>query len=494
MADEPLANLEAEAAFLGAVLIENSVLDALPVTLREEHFFEPVHSRIFAAIVRLRKRGKVTPVVLKPYFEADAALKELGGIQYLAALTADGQGLLAPRELAEQIIDLATRRALLARIAEATTRLREPGEKLPDVAAMLRSPDLQPTPPWPLLTPAELEALPPPEWLIDRLLPAEGLAVLYGDPAAGKSFLALDLALRLSLGREWHGRATKRTGVLYIAGEGARGFGKRVAGWRIQHGLDRLDAPFRLLPVAVQVLDPAQRSALSLMVERASREADFQIGLTILDTVSRAIAGMDENAPDTMSGLVAACDELRGTNGGIVLGVHHAGKDRDRGMRGSSVLLGAVDTAIRVTKSERIVTVQAEKQKDGEQGPPIYFEMDHVEWQAGDAAAPGPALSTLVPRRTDSATTESEAGISGQMIHAAFGLLADAWADGRPFSHRPETRKDGRFAPKIFASRLGGETDAWALLLASWLENDCLAFEVFDKRSKVRGLRVLQPL
>ena len=55
----------------------------------------------------------VTPVTLRPYFEADEALKELGGVSYLARLTADGQGLLAPRELAEQIYDLALLRELI---------------------------------------------------------------------------------------------------------------------------------------------------------------------------------------------------------------------------------------------------------------------------------------------------------------------------------------------------------------------------------------------
>ena len=91
------ANLEAEAAFLGAVLIDNRVLEELPVSLRPEHFFEPLHGRIFERIViQVDKQMVVTPVTLKPYFDADPAMAELGGTSYLARLTADGQGLLAP--------------------------------------------------------------------------------------------------------------------------------------------------------------------------------------------------------------------------------------------------------------------------------------------------------------------------------------------------------------------------------------------------------------
>jgi len=109
------ANLEAEAAFIGAVLIDNRVLEELVVPLRAEHFFAPIHARIFDRIaVLLDKQMVVTPVTLKPYFEGDEAMQEMGGTAYLAQLTADGQGLLAPRELAQQIYDLALLRELVS--------------------------------------------------------------------------------------------------------------------------------------------------------------------------------------------------------------------------------------------------------------------------------------------------------------------------------------------------------------------------------------------
>ncbi len=109
------ANLEAEAAFLGAALIDNRVLEELTVPLCADHFFVPLHARIFDRITRLIDRQMVvTPVTLKPYFESDEALRDLGGTAYLAQLTADGQGLLAPRELAQQVYDLALLRELVS--------------------------------------------------------------------------------------------------------------------------------------------------------------------------------------------------------------------------------------------------------------------------------------------------------------------------------------------------------------------------------------------
>ena len=108
------ANPEAEAAFLGAVLIDNKVIEELSIGLSPDHFFEPVHQRIYARVLTLADRNAVaTPVTLKPYFDGDEGLKELGGTTYLAQLTADGQGLLASRELAQQIYDLALLRQLV---------------------------------------------------------------------------------------------------------------------------------------------------------------------------------------------------------------------------------------------------------------------------------------------------------------------------------------------------------------------------------------------
>ena len=109
------ANIEAEAAFLGAALIDNRLLENLPVAICPEHFFEPLHQRVFDRILKLLDRNAIaTPVTLKPYFETDEAMRQLGGIVYLARLTADGQGLLAPRELAQQIYDLALLRELVS--------------------------------------------------------------------------------------------------------------------------------------------------------------------------------------------------------------------------------------------------------------------------------------------------------------------------------------------------------------------------------------------
>ncbi len=108
-------NIEAEAAFLGAILIDNRIIEDISIKLRPEHFFEPLHGRVYDQILRLIDRNMlVTPVTLKPFFEADESMRELGGPGYLVKLTADGAGLIGARDFAQQIYDLALLRELVS--------------------------------------------------------------------------------------------------------------------------------------------------------------------------------------------------------------------------------------------------------------------------------------------------------------------------------------------------------------------------------------------
>ncbi len=100
---------------LGAMMIDNRLADDLLDQLEPAHFFEPVHGRIFAAVRTLRSNDMlVTPVTLRPMFEADEGMKALGGPAYLAQLTGSGAGLIGARQFAKQIYDLAMLRALVS--------------------------------------------------------------------------------------------------------------------------------------------------------------------------------------------------------------------------------------------------------------------------------------------------------------------------------------------------------------------------------------------
>ncbi len=106
-------NIEAEAALLGALLIENSLIGDVKPLVKAENFYEPLHGRIFTSILALfAQKGFVSPVNLKPMFENDESMAALGGPAYLVKLTADGAGLAGYRDFAVQIRDLATLREM----------------------------------------------------------------------------------------------------------------------------------------------------------------------------------------------------------------------------------------------------------------------------------------------------------------------------------------------------------------------------------------------
>jgi replicative DNA helicase len=107
-------NVEAEAALLGALMIDNRLVEDVQLKLRPHHFFEPLHGRIYEAILRMTDGNRIAnPVTLKPLFDADEAIREVGGPAYLAQLTGSGAAVIGARDFAAQVYDLALLRALV---------------------------------------------------------------------------------------------------------------------------------------------------------------------------------------------------------------------------------------------------------------------------------------------------------------------------------------------------------------------------------------------
>jgi hypothetical protein len=200
-----------------------------------------------------------------------------------------------------------------------------------------------------VLTDLELEALPPPEWLIDGILLERGLAVLFGPPSVGKSFLALDWALSLAAGVAWAERPTIQCGVVYIAAEGASGLGSRTRAWKAQHDLESCPG-IRFVPQALQLLDDGEAERLV----DTFQGLDLDLGLVVIDTLARCFVGGDENSAKDVGRL-------------SVLVVHHTTKTGNY-ERGSSALRGAADTMISCDKADGVqgISISCEKQKDAE--------------------------------------------------------------------------------------------------------------------------------
>ena len=107
-------NIEAEQQLLGAILTNNDIYDRIANLVKPEHFFDPVHQRIFeVAVAKIQKNALASPVTLKGYLEDDEGLKELGGPAYLARIAGAAISAFAARDYAQMIYELAVRRELI---------------------------------------------------------------------------------------------------------------------------------------------------------------------------------------------------------------------------------------------------------------------------------------------------------------------------------------------------------------------------------------------
>ena len=231
--------------------------------------------------------------------------------------------------------------------------------------------------PLPLEHFADIEASLSNAWLVRNLLPVAGLVAIYGAPGSGKSFLALDMALRIAGGTSIDGRAVQQCPVIYVAAEGQSGLRGRVVAFRKHHNIEG-DLPFAMVPCAVNLLDPnADLPRLIETIKSASERFGRDPGFCVVDTLAATFGGGDENT-NAMVAYVNNLAKLRDAFNMTVVAVHHRPKDHlNDTLRGHGSLTGAMDTIIRVEAGEpRGATIT--KQKDAEIGAPIFFGLESV--------------------------------------------------------------------------------------------------------------------
>lgn len=322
---------------------------------------------------------------------------------------------------------------------------------------------------------------PPPRWLVARHLPLVGMGFLYSEPGVGKSFLALDMALHIAYGRaEWHGDAIDAgtdTAVLYLAAEGSYGFRNRIKAWLKQRGrTGETGDRFKLIEQTVNFMEPAD-------IERLERTVTGVVGLRpcliVVDTVSRAMPGADENLQKEMTLFVRACDRLRDRFGCVVLGVHHAGKSGD--MRGSTVLLGAGDFVFRLSrkKGATVGHLGCEKQKDGPDGWDEPYRFETVGLGEGET-------SLLVTR--EEIGFGGGGGLSPGVTRGVLEAMGAAWASGEPWSKN--ARAGERYAVKRMVADFGFDGDTAEETLRMWEASGFISMSMADSKSRRTGYKV----
>jgi putative DNA primase/helicase len=212
------------------------------------------------------------------------------------------------------------------------------------------------------LTAAELKYRPDPEFIIERVLQKNTLALIVGAQESYKSFLGLDMAMSVSDGDDWQGQPAQRGTVAYISAEGGSGIKLRIEAWETDHD-QNVEHCYFLADQAPQFLDRGRGGDVEELLLALS-DLPSRPSLIFVDTLARTMVGGDENSAQDMGLFIASAEQIRQATGATVVMIHH--NNKEGAARGSTALLGAVHTIIECSRernSEHVI-VRCGKQKD----------------------------------------------------------------------------------------------------------------------------------
>ena len=217
------------------------------------------------------------------------------------------------------------------------------------------------------LSGADILSMPRTQWRMKGALPASGIAAIFGPSGSGKSFLALDMAFAIAEGAEWFGIRASASPVAYINLESSGGLKLRLTAWQ----MDRK----RPIPDGTRfVIEP-----FHILEDTEAIVAGIATGAVVfVDTLNAATSGLDENSSRDMGLILEAAKKLQRLTDGLVVLVHHTGKDASKGLRGHSSLLAALDAVIEVGRNGDARYWRMSKSKESEDGKRRGFRLKPV--------------------------------------------------------------------------------------------------------------------
>ncbi len=246
-------------------------------------------------------------------------------------------------------------------------------------------------------------------YLVQGLIPREGLIVIWGPPKCGKSFWTFDLVMHIALGWLYRGRRVVQGPVVYVACEGGHGFRARVEAFRQHHLQDHTDlVPFYLVPARLSLVEEHEE----LVAEIRKQLGETKPAAVVIDTLNRSIDG-SESSDEDMSAYVKAADAIITAFNCAVLVVHHCGIEGTR-PRGHTSLIGADDAQLAVKRmADGLGTVKLEWMKDGPEGDELSFRLEQIE--VGIDEDDETITSCVV---VDAEAHQTEKPLKGQTKHA----------------------------------------------------------------------------
>lgn len=228
--------------------------------------------------------------------------------------------------------------------------------------------------------PEEFAARKPLDWLVKGVLPRAELAVVYGAPGSGKSFLMLDLVAALQCGLPaWRGHRVQPGRAIMLVAEGIGGFRQRMQAYCQHHDADLTRLPGVIPEAPNLTLLPDTDDLIRAVLAWGPTD------LIVIDTLSAVTPGSDENSGEDMGKVLSHCKRLHKATeqawgrGAMVLLVHHSGKDASRGARGWSGLRAAADVEIEVYRNGEERAAKLTKMKDGMDGLVWPFALKTVD-------------------------------------------------------------------------------------------------------------------
>ena len=220
----------------------------------------------------------------------------------------------------------------------------------------------------------EMDSEADPKWIIKDLISERSTVMMYGASGSYKSFLALDICLSVATGRATFGSEVDSGLVFYGALEGRAHLKKARRAWRILKGVEsKIDNFFVGFAPMIAVEGEMQEFGDEIKKRCGGRIPK----LIVIDTLSKSMAGMNENDAADAGKFIRFCDSLVEHFGCSVIAIHHNGKEENRGARGSSAFLAGFDTVLEVKayKQTKAVSVYVRKHKDAEEREaPFTFE------------------------------------------------------------------------------------------------------------------------
>jgi len=191
----------------------------------------------------------------------------------------------------------------------------------------------------------DLLKIPPVEWLLEPFIPRNQVGVLFGQSNIGKSFIALDFALRLSQHHE----------VMYMIAEGEGGYAQRVLAWEKHHKTP--SGKMKYCFGAVHLMEDEDFQSFLTVLEKEKPE------FVVVDTVKKTLVGFDANSGRDVAIYVDRCDEIRKRVGCTVLLVHHTNKGGLQ-MTGSYNWMSDVDFVLKASDEDGLIALESDKDKN----------------------------------------------------------------------------------------------------------------------------------